>query len=128
MVLGHAGQAVAGGGGGSGKATIRELRITKRVDKASTALMSALRTNEPIKLATLTIRKVGKTPLEYLIIEIEDGRIISLDIEAGDAANAPGIFERVAFSFNRITVEYTPQGPDGNALGATSFTDEWTAG
>jgi len=44
------------------------------VDKASTALMSAVRHNELIKVATLTIRKVGKTPLEYLTIKIEDGR------------------------------------------------------
>ena len=36
-------------GAAAGKATMRELRIVKKVDKASTALMSALRTNEVIK-------------------------------------------------------------------------------
>jgi len=123
---GMQGKPSLGGGGASGKSTIRELRITKRVDKASTALMSALRTNEPIKQATLTIRKIGKTPLEYLTIKIEDGRVMSLEIEAGDASNAPALLERVSFSFNRITVDYTPQGPDGNPLGGTSFMDEWT--
>jgi type VI secretion system secreted protein Hcp len=123
---GMLGKPSLGGGGASGKATMRELRITKRVDKASTALMSAL--NEPIKEATLTVRKVGKTPLEYLTIKIEDGRVMSLEIDAGDASNAPGLVERVSFSFNRITVDYTPQGPDGNPLGGTSFMDEWTAG
>jgi type VI secretion system secreted protein Hcp len=125
---GMQGKPSLGGGGASGKSTIRELRVTKRVDKASTALMSALRTNEPIKVATLTIRKVGKTPLEYLTIKIEDGRVMSLEIEAGDASNAPGLLERVNFSFNKVTVDYTPQGPDGNPMGATSFMDEWTAG
>ena len=50
------------GGSASGKATIRELRIVKHVDKASTALMGALRTNEAIKEAVLTLRKTGKTP------------------------------------------------------------------
>jgi type VI secretion system secreted protein Hcp len=125
---GMQGKPSLGGGGASGKSTIRELRVTKRVDKASTALMSALRNNEPIKVATLTIRKVGKTPLEYLTIKIEDGRVMSLEIEAGDASNAPGLLERVNLSFNKITVDYTPQGPDGNPLGGTSFMDEWTAG
>jgi len=125
---GMQGKPSLGGGGASGKSTIRELRVTKRVDKASTALMSALRNNEPIKVATLTIRKVGKTPLEYLTIKIEDGRVMSLEIEAGDASNAPALLERVNFSFNKITVDYTPQGPDGNPLGGTSFMDEWTAG
>ena len=125
---GMQGKASLGGGGATGKATIRELRITKRVDKASTALMGALRGNEPIKVATLTIRKIGKTALEYLTIKIEDGRVMSLEIEAGDASNAPALLERVSFSFNKITVDYTPQGPDGNPLGGTSFQDEWTSG
>jgi type VI secretion system secreted protein Hcp len=126
---GMQGKPSLGGGGASGKATIRELRVTKRVDKASTALMSALRSNEPIKVATLTIRKIGAHgPLEYLTIKIEDGRVMSLEIEAGDASNAPALLERVNFSFNKIIVDYTPQGPDGNPLGGTSFMDEWTAG
>jgi type VI secretion system secreted protein Hcp len=123
---GMQGRPSLGGGAASGKATIRELKITKQVDKASTALMSALRTNEPIKKAILTIRKVGKKPLEYLIITIEDGRVVSLEIEAGDVSGSPALLERVSFSFNKISVEYTPQGADGNALGSTSFEDQWS--
>jgi type VI secretion system secreted protein Hcp len=125
---GMQGKASLGGGGATGKATIRELRITKRVDKASTALMSAVRTNEAIKEAILTVRKVGKTPLEYFKVKIEDGRVISIDIEAADDSANPVLIEKVTFSFNKISIEYTPQGPDGNALGATSFEDQWNAG
>src|SRR5262245_32516883 len=62
---GMQGKPSLGGGNTAGKATVRELRITKRVDKASTALMSALRTNELITEATLVLRKIGKNPLEY---------------------------------------------------------------
>jgi type VI secretion system secreted protein Hcp len=124
---GMQGRPSLGGGTATGKATIRELRIVKRIDKASTALMSALRTNEAIKEAVLTVRKTGKKPLEYLKIKIEDGRVVSLDIEAGDASNSSTVVERVAFSFNKISIEYTPQGPDGQALGSTSFEDQWTA-
>jgi len=123
---GMQGKASLGGGGATGKATIRELRILKRIDKASTALMSALRTNEPIKEAVLTVRKTGKKPLEYLKITIEDGRVMALDIEAGDATNSSAVVEKVTFSFNKISVVYTPQGPDGQALGSTSFEDQWT--
>jgi type VI secretion system secreted protein Hcp len=123
---GMQGKAALGGGVATGKATVRELRITKRVDKASTALMAALRTNELINEATLTLRKIGKTPLEYFTIKIENGRVMSIDIEAGDAASSPALFERVSFSFNKISIQYTPQAPDGSAQGATSFDDEWT--
>jgi type VI secretion system secreted protein Hcp len=113
------------GGGASGKATMRELKIVKRVDKASTALMSALRTNEVIKEAVLTLRKTGKTPVEYLKLTIEQGRIISLDIEAGDTSGSSTLVERVSFSFNKIEIEYTPQGGDGQPQGGTMFQDEW---
>ncbi|HWK12723.1 MAG TPA: type VI secretion system tube protein Hcp [Vicinamibacterales bacterium] len=116
---------LGGGGAATGKATIRELRVLKRVDKASTALMSALRTNEQIK-ATLTLRKAGKSPLEYLKISIEEGRVNSLEIEAGDVSGSSTLVERVSFTFNKISVEYTPQGQDGRALGGTTFVDQWT--
>ena len=68
-------------------------RIVKRVDSASTALMQALRTNEPIQKAVLTLRKAGKSQLEYLKITIEHGRVISLTVEAGDDAAAPDVVE-----------------------------------
>jgi type VI secretion system secreted protein Hcp len=112
---GMQGKASLGGGGATGKATMRELRIIKRVDKASTALMAALRTNEAIKQAVLTVRKSGKLPLEYFKIKIE----------AGDESSSSTLLEKVTFSFNKISIEYTPQGPDGNALGSTSFEDQW---
>jgi type VI secretion system secreted protein Hcp len=126
---GMQGKASLGGGVATGKATMRELRIVKRVDKASTALMSALRSNEPIKEALLTVRKAGKKPLEYLKIKIEDGRVVTLDIEVDNNSSSGALLEKVAFSFNKISIEYTPQGPDGNPLGSTSFEDQWnTAG
>ncbi len=118
---------LGGGGAATGKATIRELRIIKRVDKASTALMNALRSNEAIK-ATLILRKTGKSTLEYLKISIEDGRVNSLEIEAGDVSGTSTLIERVSFTFNKITVEYKPQGPDGRELGGTTYTDQWTPG
>jgi type VI secretion system secreted protein Hcp len=124
---GMQGKPSLGGGSASGKATMRELRIVKKVDKASTALMSALRTNELIKEATLTLRKVGTSKLEYFKIKIEDGRVMSLDVEAGDKDGKPALYERVSFSFNKISVEYTPQGGDGMPQGSTTFEDVWTA-
>lgn len=122
---GMQGKSSLGGGLASGKATMRELRIVKKVDKASTALMSALRSNEMIKEAVLTLRKTGSTKLEYLKITIQDGRVMGLDIVAGDDAGSPTLLEKVSFSFNKITVEYTPQGGDGQPGGTTLFEDQW---
>ena len=49
---------------------------------------------------------------------------MAVDLEAGDASNSPTLIERVSFSFNKISVEYHPQGPDGQPLGGTTFEDD----
>jgi type VI secretion system secreted protein Hcp len=114
-----------GGGGASGKATVNDLRIVKRVDSASTALMSALRTNEVIQKAVLTLRKAGDNPLEYLKITIEQGRVTGVTVEAGDVSGSPELREHLSFSFNKISVDYVPQGKDGLAKGGMTYADQW---
>ena len=125
---GMQGKSSIGGGGATGKATMRELRIVKHVDKASTALMSALRTNEVIKEGVLTLRKTGTSKIEYMKITIQDGRVLALDVEAGDPTGSATLLERVSFTFNKISVEYTPQGGDGMPQGTTTFEDQWGEG
>ena len=115
-----------GGGTASGKASIHDLRIVKRVDSASTALMLALRTNEPIQKAVLTLRKAGKTQLEYMKVTIEQGRVTALTVDAGDVSGSPDVIERVSFSFNKIEIEYVPQGKDGQPQGGMTFADQWS--
>jgi type VI secretion system secreted protein Hcp len=123
---GMQGKPTLGGGAAAGKASINDLRIVKRVDSASTALMLALRTNEPIQKAVLTLRKAGKMQLEYLKITIEQGRVMSLSIDTVEGNGTPEVVERVSFSFNKIEVEYVPQGKDGHPQGGMTFTDQWS--
>ena len=115
-----------GGGTATGKATINDLRIVKRVDSASTPLMLALRTNEPIQKAVLTLRKAGKGQLEYLKVTIEQGRVVSLMVETVETTGVPDVLERVSFSFNKIEVEYVAQGKDGLPQGGMTFADQWS--
>jgi type VI secretion system secreted protein Hcp len=117
---------LAGGSAAVGRSTVRELRITKRVDSASTALMGALRKNETVKEAVLTLRKAGATPHEYLKVTIEDGRITALNIDAGDRTGSADAIENVTFAFNKVTVVYCGQGQDGRSLGAMSFVDQFS--
>ncbi len=115
-----------GGGGTTHKAIVHELKIVKRVDSASTPLMSALRTNEMITKAVLTVRKAGKSPLEYFKITIEQGRVTSLTIEGGDREGKPDVLENVSLTFNKITVEYVPQLKDGQPGGAMTYMDQFS--
>jgi type VI secretion system secreted protein Hcp len=123
---GMQGKSSLGGGQATGKATMQDLKITKRVDSSSTALMLALRTNEPITKAVLTLRKAGKTQLEYMKVTIEQGRVMSLTIDGGDSGGTADVLERVTFSFNKIEVEYVPQGKDGLPQGGMKFEDQWS--
>ena len=115
-----------GSGTAAGRATINDLKIVKRVDAASTALMAALRTNEPIQKAVLTLRKAGQRPVEYLKVTIENGRVTALTIDGGDPGGGPDVVENVSFSFNKIEVEYVPQGRDGQPQGGMLFSDQWS--
>jgi len=123
---GMQGKPTLGGGAATGKATINDLKIVKRVDSASTALMLALRTNEPIQKAVLTLRKAGKSQVEYLKVTIENGRVTSLTIDAGDSSGSPDAVEKVSLSFNKIEIEYVPQGKDGLPQGGMTFADQWS--
>jgi len=108
----------------AGKTSLSELVIAKRADRASTAIMSSLRNNESIKQATLVVRKAGANPLEYLKITLTEARIVSYSTIGGGPAGEPDVNEEVRFSCKKIKVEYTPQGPDGQARGATTFETE----
>ncbi len=123
---GMQGRPALGGGGASGKATMNDLKIVKRVDSASTALMLALRTNEPIQKAVLTLRKAGKSQVEFLKITIEQGRVTSLAVDGGDSSGSAELLEKVSFSYNKIEVEYVPQGKDGLPQGGMTFADQWS--
>jgi type VI secretion system secreted protein Hcp len=109
-------------GQATAKASVRELKITKRVDKATTGLMSALRSNEVIKKAILTVRKAGgKDPVEYYTITMEKGRITSLMQQSGDESGSAVLNEEVSIAFSKFAVEYKPQGDDGQLRGGTAF-------
>ena len=112
----------------TGRATVNELKIVKRLDSASTPLMQALRSNEVITKAVLTLRKAGKGSLEFFKITIEQGRVTSITLDGGgDRSGTPDAFEDVTFTFNKITVEYVPQGKDGMPRGSMLYQDEFGA-
>jgi len=123
---GMQGKPSLGGGNPSGKAVIQELKIVKNVDSASTPLMAAMRANELITTAKLVVRKAGKTPLEFLKVTIQDGRVTSIALDGGDGPAGPELVERVSFSFNKITIEYVPQGKDGQGGASTMFEDQFS--
>src|ERR1700751_1683105 len=78
----------AGGGGGAGKATLQDLSIVHKIDKASPLLMRACATGTHLKEATITHRKAGKDQQEYLIIKMND--IIITGVSLADSSGGAG--------------------------------------
>ncbi len=105
-----------------GRTTIHELLVTKRVDTASTGLMAALRRNDPIKKAVLSVRKAsGETGLDYLTVTIERGRATSHRIVG---SGSPELIEEIRFAFQKVNVEYRQQDRGGSGKGVCTFETE----
>ena len=107
------------------RTSLDQLRIVKRVDSASTALMSALRHNELISKGVLSVRKVsGTNPLDYLVISVEKARLTQHRVRGGEGADSCVLTEEFALSFQRVRVEYVTQGKTGIGRGTSTFETE----
>ncbi len=111
-------------GSTTARTTLQELVVRKRVDSASTGLMSALRSNEIIKKAVLTVRKAGgSSAVAFFTITVEKARILSHRV--GSAADgAPELIEEIRLAFFKVQVEYRPQSATGGSKGVNTFETE----
>lgn len=111
-------------GSKSAHTTLQELVVRKRVDRASTGLMSALRSNEVIKKAVLTVRKAGGiASVPFLTITVEKARVISHRL-SNVVDDAPELAEEIRLAFFKIQVEYRPQDSSGSGTGVNTFETE----
>ncbi len=118
----------AGSALGDTQATSRRsysaLTVVKQVDSATTALMSALATNDEVKEARLALRRAGGEQEDYLVITLKAARITSLQHSAHDDGSTR---ETVTIAFTEVTVEYRPQKTTGLRGGSMTFTDSLAA-
>ncbi len=107
-----------GSGGGSGKATVKDLSFVHSVDRASPNLMKFCLTGKHIPEAVLTVRKAGGTPLEYLKITMND--VVITNVQPAGSSQDEIIKERVNLAFAKIKQEYTVQNQQGGSGGAVT--------
>jgi type VI secretion system secreted protein Hcp len=113
-----------GSGQLTGRTALKQLRVIKRLDGASCALMSAAANNEVIKKAVLTVRKAGLVQQEYFKITLEKALISSLDIQAPESSDNALPLESVTIAFQKVEVEYKQQGADGQLRGSMLFSHD----
>jgi type VI secretion system secreted protein Hcp len=112
------------GAGSAGlKTALDELHIHKRIDSASTALMSVMRNNDQIKKAVLSVRKAGGTPIDYLVITVEKARITRYEVRTSQG-EGPRVTEHLALSFEKIDIAYYQQDENGQRKGGSNFATE----
>jgi type VI secretion system secreted protein Hcp len=102
-----------GSGGGSGKANVQDLSLTKRIDKASPNLIKFCCTGKHFKEAILTVRKAGDTPVEYFVIKMSD--VIVSSVSTGGSGGSDVLTENVSLNFSTFEVIFTEQDKKGNA-------------
>lgn len=111
-----------GGGAGAGKVNVKDLVVTKYVDRSSPVLFYLCCCGEHVPTAVLTVRKAGgKKPLEYLKITME--KVFITSCESGGAQDQDRVTETVRLNFAKFKIEYVPQKPDGS--GGPSVTKGW---
>lgn len=110
---------------GSARATGRRvydlLRVDKYVDASSTKLINALAGNEELRSVTLSLRKAGTDDEDFFSIKLERARVVGSELQSSPSG---GLYETVAFAYQKIQIDYHPQQRTGQRGAATSFSDE----
>jgi len=111
--MSQSGTTHAGSGAGAGKVNVQDLSLTKYVDKSTPELMLACANGKHFDKAVLTVRKAGESPLEYLVITMED--LIITSLSTGGSGGEDRLTENVTLNFAKVKVNYAEQDAKGGA-------------
>jgi type VI secretion system secreted protein Hcp len=97
----------SGTGGGSGKVNVQDVSFTKKVDLATPNLLKFCCTGKHFPDATLTVRKAGDNPVEYLVLKMS--KVIISSVSTGGSAGGDVLTENVSLNFAAFDIIYTSQ-------------------
>ncbi len=98
-------QPVAGAGVAAPKPNFHQLSVQKLLDLASAQLLAAVAKGSHIATGTLTIVRTGAAPQTFLVLNMKDIAIASVNMAELQTQNRPT--ETVALIFGQIDFEYT---------------------
>jgi type VI secretion system secreted protein Hcp len=103
------------GGGGAGKASVKDLELSKYVDAATPKLVLACLSGTQFRSATLTCLRVGGEGdrIPYAVIAMR--RVIVRAVDAGGASGDEPFTDDLSLNFAEVIVRYTRQNQDGSA-------------
>ena len=98
-------------GSGGGRSSIQDMHFTKVVDASSPNLFIACATGKHFPNATVTVRRAGEKPQEYLTYKLTEVYISSITTSGHEGGGIAQ--ESVSLNFSKVEVNYTPQNADG---------------
>jgi type VI secretion system secreted protein Hcp len=118
--LSNSGTFHAGAGGGAGKANFQDISVTKYIDLASPIIMQLCSNGKHLDKGTITVRKAGENPLEYLKISLK--KIFITSYSTGGSGGEERLTENVSLNFAEVKIEYQQQDAKGGKAGSADFT------
>jgi type VI secretion system secreted protein Hcp len=109
----------SGSGGGTGKSSFNDISVTKYVDVASPNLMLFCANGKHVAKATITVRKAGENPLEYLTIKLT--KVLVSSYTTGGSGSDERLTENVSLNFAQVAVSYASQDATGAKSGSQDF-------
>lgn len=113
----------------TGAARMSPLTIRAKVEKVTAKLFDKATNNKPISKATLTCRKAGTVPLDYLIVELTDVIVVKVrvgDLEPGEGQVVPPC--EFDLSYGKVRVQTQGQTSTGTGTGFLLFEKDLRAG
>lgn len=102
-----------GSGGGAGKVSVRDIIISKFVDKATPNLMFHCASGKHLASAKLIVRKAaGDSPLDYFVVEMTNVLVSGLDSNANNGGEHP--IESLTLNFAQVKFIYKTQMDNGS--------------
>ena len=113
------------GGARTSRVLLGELKLVKRADRASTALMSVMVTNESLTTAVLSVRKAGGTQMPYFVVSLKDARVIGFNVQSDLSPDGAAVLtEHLSLAYKEISIDYTMQTDKGLAKATSNFTGQ----
>ncbi len=98
-------------GSGGGRSNVQDLHFTKQVDQSSPNLFIACCTGKHFPNATITVRRAGEDPQEYLTYDLTEVYVSSFNSSGHEGGGLA--LEAGSLNFSKITMTYTPQNANG---------------
>jgi type VI secretion system secreted protein Hcp len=115
--MSNGGTTHTGGGGGAGKVNVQDLSFTKYIDASSNALLKACCEGKHYPDATLIVRKAGGTPVEYVVLKLEE--VLVTSVSTGGSGGEDRLTENVTLNFAKFMYKFQPQDEKGAKKGGT---------